>query len=76
MDHIIKQPIALGGLNFAACNQQQHFDINIDEKYDEVLINVVLRSGHEKKPNAWYHVDLWTLTGDNNNQQNMKRIRG
>ena len=49
--------------------------MSINEKYDEVLINVVLRSGGEK-PNAWYHVDLWTLTDHNNKQKNMKRIRG
>ena len=71
----LDQPIALGTLNFNVCNQPQHFDMNIDEKYDEVLVNVVLRSGGEK-PNAWYHVDLWTLTGDNESHKNMKRIRG
>eukprot|EP01084_Bolivina_argentea_P106657 190811_1 len=70
-------PVALGTLNFNNCNRVQSFSIpkSIDIKYNELLINVVLRSGKET-PYSWYHVDVWTVTENGNNHKNMKRIRG
>lgn len=71
-------PVVLGSFNWDNPGEILNFELPIDGetiplKCQEVLINVVLRSGNET-PNAWYHVDLWTVT--DNASKNLKRIRG
>lgn len=74
----LDSPIRLGTLNWNNPGEILSFTLPIGGNFipmdcKEVLVNVVLRSGNEA-PSGWYHVDLWTLTGDDH--KNLKRIRG